>query len=180
MLRYLNSIATKYNEQYANWLKKGFVSDKDALVIAINPWAIPFDRRDANPPRILQAAYTVGKSFLAVDRKTMSGVGAGYEFRDHVKKGKKPSGEEPKVATGVFQEKDYAGLSALLCSRVEVANCPGQMGGDFQLAPNPHATIPLPDGFRLRGTYYDVKPKEGGYDVTPVQCRHNVIGVQGI
>jgi hypothetical protein len=36
-LRYLNSISTKYDEQYANWLKKGIVSDKDAFVIAINP-----------------------------------------------------------------------------------------------------------------------------------------------
>ena len=30
-LRYLNSISTKYDEQYANWLKKGIVSDKDAF-----------------------------------------------------------------------------------------------------------------------------------------------------
>jgi hypothetical protein len=36
-LRYLNSISTKYDERYANWLKKGIVSDKDAFVIAINP-----------------------------------------------------------------------------------------------------------------------------------------------
>jgi hypothetical protein len=40
ILRYLNSISTKHNEQYANWLKKGIVSEKDAFVIAINPWAI--------------------------------------------------------------------------------------------------------------------------------------------
>src|ERR1700757_247882 len=36
VLRYLNSIATKYDEQYSNWLNNGVVSDKDAFVIAIN------------------------------------------------------------------------------------------------------------------------------------------------
>ena len=68
----------------------------------------------------------------------------------------------------MFQRKEYSNLSALLCSRVDAANRPGEMGGDFQLAPNPHATVPLPDGFRLRGVYYDVKTAGDGYEVTPV------------
>jgi hypothetical protein len=179
MLRYLNSISTKYKEQYANWLAKGTVSSKDALVVAINPWAIPFDRTDGDPPRILQAAYTVGKPYAVVDCKTMTGVGSGYEFRDHVKKEKNPSGKGVSVATGVFHDKDYAGLSALLCSRVEVANRPGEMGGDFQLAPNPNAAVPLPEGFRLRGTYYDVKAAGDSYQITPVQCARSIVGAQG-
>jgi len=83
LLRYLNSISVKYNEQYANWLKKRTVSDKDAFVIAVNP---------------------------------------------------------------------------------------GEMGDDFQLAPNPHARVPFPEGFRLRGMYYEAKTVEGGYDVTPVRA----------
>jgi hypothetical protein len=57
-------------------------------------------------------------------------------------------------------------LSALLCSRVDAANRPGAMGDDFQLTPNAHAEVPLPKGFWLRGTCYDAKPVEGGYDVT--------------
>jgi hypothetical protein len=73
-----------------------------------------------------------------------------------------------RVSTGVFQQKEYNGLSALLCSRVDAANRPGEMGDDFQLAPNPHRSVPLPEGFRLRGTYYEAKAVEGGYDVTPV------------
>jgi hypothetical protein len=68
----------------------------------------------------------------------------------------------------VFQREDYAGLSALLCSRVDAANRPAEMGGDFQLAPNPNANVPLPEALRLESIYYDVKRVEDGYDVTPV------------
>jgi hypothetical protein len=41
ILRYLNSISVKYNEQYANWLKKGIVSEKRARAIC---WFSPFPR----------------------------------------------------------------------------------------------------------------------------------------
>jgi hypothetical protein len=79
----------------------------------------------------------------------------------------KKTGEEAKIPTGVFQLDNYRGLSALLCSRAEVTNRPSKMGGDFQLAPNPHAAVPVPKGFRLRGVYFDVKAVENGYQVTP-------------
>jgi hypothetical protein len=170
MLRYLNSISTKYNEQYAAWLKKGIVSEKDAFVIAINPRAIAYDHVDGSPPRILQAGYTVGGAYGIVDLKAMKGVGVGYHFRDEILK--TPKGEEEKgarVPTGVFQNQEYGGLSGLLVSRVDAANQPAEMGDDFQFAPNPNARAPLPKDFRLRGSYYDVKLGESGYDVTPTR-----------
>jgi hypothetical protein len=54
---------------------------------------------------------------------------------------------------------------------VEVANRPGKMGGDFQLAPNPHAAVPLPKGFRLRGVYFDAKAVESGYEASTCWCK---------
>ena len=168
ILRYLNSISTKYEEQYANWLKQGIVSDKDAFVLAINPWAIPFDHTDGNPPRILRAGYTLGDPWVEVDPTAMKAVGSGYNFSSFIKKTPKNTGEDgEKIPKGVFQLEQYRGLSALLCSRAEVANRPDKMGSDFQLAPNPHAAVPLPKGFRLRGVYFDVKEVESGYKVTP-------------
>lgn len=83
------------------------------------------------------------------------------------KKGAKAGDEPAKVPTGVFQQKEYSGLSALLCSRIDAANRPVEMGDDFQLAPNPHADVPLPDDFRLRGVHYGAKTVKDGYDVTP-------------
>jgi hypothetical protein len=57
ILRYLNGSSTKYKDQYPKWLANGTVSEKDAMVYAINPWAIPFDHSDGDPPRILDRIY---------------------------------------------------------------------------------------------------------------------------
>lgn len=181
ILRYLNSISTKYKEQYANWLKKGVVSADDAFVIAINPWAIPFDQFDGSPPRILQAAYTAGPPYtVEVDPKTMKMVRASYPLREAIKKGKNERGEDIEVTTGVFQSKEYAGLSGLLCCRVDAANSYGELGGNFQLAPNPYAAAPLPADFRLIGTYYDVKKGGNGHQITPTQWPRCILGRQTI
>jgi hypothetical protein len=173
VLRYLNSISEKYERQYANWLAKGHVSKDDAFVIAINPRNIPFESGDTEPPRILQAGYTVGPLYVVIDRATGSAVRTGYHYRGHIEKSGKVDAasdtkkEAPKVTTGVFQDRKHDGLSALLCSRVDAANRPGEMGDDFQLAPNPHAVVPLPESFRLRGIYYETKIEGTEYRVTP-------------
>ena len=60
ILRYLNSISDKLDRQYAQWIKNGTISGKDAFVIAVNPRGIGFEHADSEPPRILQAAFTVG------------------------------------------------------------------------------------------------------------------------
>ena len=176
VLRYLNSISEKYERQYANWVAKGYVSKDDAFVIAVNPRNIPFEYADTEPPRILQAAYTVGNQYAVIDRETMKIVDAGYHFRGHIEKTpKEPVSDSAErkppaqVATGVFQDRKHDGLSALLCSRADAANLRGEFGDDFRLAPNPHASVPLPLEFRLRGTYYAVEAKEGEYQVTPSQ-----------
>lgn len=135
---------------------------------AINPWAIPFDHRDSDPPRILQAAYTIGPPNVSVDVKAMKVVGSGYEFRGHIQKTPKEGGKEgAKIPTGIFQQEEYAWLSGLLCSRAEAVNRPAEMGTDFQLAPSINSTVRLPESFRLRGTYYVTKRVENGYQVTP-------------
>jgi len=169
ILRYLNGISSKYKDQYSKWVAKGTVSHKDTMVYAINPWAIPWDHSDSDPPRILQAAYNVGPPNVEVDPTSMKVVASGYEFRGFCRKAPKQQGEEgEKVPTGVFQQKEYAWLSGLLCSRAEAVNRPAEMGADFQLAPSLHATVPLPEGFRLQGTYYATKQVENRYQVTPI------------
>jgi hypothetical protein len=173
ILRYLNSISEKYERQYPNWIEKGHVSKSDAFVIALNPSNISFDNTDTEPPRILQAAYTVGSQFLTVDRASGKAVDTGYNYRDHIVKTPKEGAADgeaqkppSKVTTGVFQDKQHEGLSGLLCSRVDAANRRGEIGQDFQLAPNPHANVPLPESFRLGGTYYAAEIVDSGYKVT--------------
>lgn len=162
VLRYLNSISTKYNEQYASWLQREIVGPEDAFVIAINPRGLGFEWADTQPPRILQAAFTLGSPYAVIDQKTLAPVGAGYQFRDAIAKA---SGA--LVQTGIFQQKEYSGLSGLLCSRVDAVNQPEKMGTDFQLVPNPHASVSLPHNFRLKGTYFRIDPNEAGYTAIP-------------
>ncbi len=161
ILRYLNSISTK-KVQHEGWLKKGWVNTEDAFVIALNPRGLGHDIGDGVPPRILQAAFAVANPYATIDTNTLKQVGSGYHFRDAIKKASGAS-----VATGVFQKKTYAALSGLLCSRIDVANQPQEMGKDFQLVPNPHATVMLPQDFGLPGTFFRVEHKGDGYDVTP-------------
>lgn len=157
VLRYLNSIEQK-KKQHSRWIKKQIVGPKDAFIIAINPRQIGFDCLDGLPPRILQAAFTVGNPYVTFGPNGKSG----FHFRSTVEK---TSGAS--VATGVFQQEDYAFLSGLLCSRIDVANQPPDMGRDFQLVPNPHATVMLPQNFRLLGTFYRVECTNNGYIVAP-------------
>jgi hypothetical protein len=124
----------------------------------------------------LQAAYTVGVPYIEISRETLKTVGIGYHFRDHIVKTPREKPEqsaekkEPtKVSTGLFQDKEHSGLSALLCSRIQAASRHGEFGDDFQFVPNPHARVALPEEFRLRGTYCAVSTREDGYDVTPIE-----------
>jgi hypothetical protein len=167
ILRYLNSIATKHRDQYLNWLEKGTVAPTDAMVYAINPRAIPWDHTDGSPPRILQAAYNAGPATVEVDPTSMRIVRTGYEFRGFIRKAPKEDQKGEEVPTGIFPLKEYAWLSGLICSRVEAINRPAEMGADFQLAPNLHAAVPLPDCFRLQGTYFATKQVESRYQVSP-------------
>ena len=159
ILRYLNSISEKYRQR-SKWIKDGTISDKDAFVIALNPHRIGFEHADSTPPRILQAAFTLGRPYVVMNRDTLDVVRTGYQFRNEV-----PKASGVAVTSGVFQQKDSAALSGLLCSRVDAANRPALTGSDFQLVANPHAIVSLPGSFRLNGTYFNVSEAEGGYDV---------------
>lgn len=160
VLRYLNSISGK-RAQHEGWLKGGVVKEKDAFIIALNPRSLGFEIGDTIPPRVLQAAYAVGDPYVVVNKDTMTVVDSGYQVRDIIKKA-----SEAEVKSGVFLQEEYANISALLCSRIDAVNRPDKLGGDFQLAPNPHAKIPLPDKFRLDGVCYRAtKSVDSSYSV---------------
>jgi hypothetical protein len=162
VLRYLNSISDKYQRQYVSWLDNDIVSPRDAFVIAINPRRLRFDNHDSDPPRILQAGFMVGGPYMAIDSRTAKVVETGYQFRSAIAKA---SGS--LVGAGVFEDGEYCGLSGLLCSRVDAANQPQEMGGDFQLVPNPHAKVALPRDLRFKGIYYRIAREGNGYTAYP-------------
>jgi len=163
LLRYLNSISEK-QRQHASWLQKGFVAPEDAFVVALNPRRLRHEFGDTDPPRILQAAYPVGSLYIALDPHTTKVVETGHQFRGILKRQK---GAE--VPTGIFLLTQYAGISALLCSRIDAVNQPEGMGADFQLVENRMATAPLPDMFRLKGTFFRIENRDEGYEAIPEQ-----------
>lgn len=63
--------------------------------------------------------------------------------------------------------KEYAGISALLYSRIDVVNQAEKMGADFQLVENRRASAPLPDMFRLNGTFFRIDNRPDGYTAIP-------------
>lgn len=161
LLRYLNALSGK-RDQYVSWRDKGVVTPEDSLVIAINPRRLKRDFIDSDPPRILQAAYAVGPPFVVIDSQTAQPIEGGYQFRDKIRR---RGGNE--VSAGVFLLNDYAGFSGLLCSRVDAANHPNEMGSDFQLVENRKAKAPLPDTFRLKGVFFRIDPIANGYVAVP-------------
>jgi hypothetical protein len=163
LLRYLNSISTKYCDQYSCWLENGTVGRDDAFIIAINPWLLWRGDGNTRPPRILEVAFQICDPYVAVDQKSLKEVDSGYLFRCAITKKSNSS----NVETGVFLNEKYAGLSGLLCSKLDVANQPDEMGKNFQLVPNPKARVQLPSGFRLRGTYFRVEKNNDEFVVTP-------------
>jgi hypothetical protein len=151
VLRYLNAIQKKLTEQYPRWLLSGAVSDRDAFLVAINPRDIPHDMWDTIPPRIVQAAFPVGAPYVSIDGRTGNKLREGYQHRIAITK----SGGA-QVPTGAFMHESGIALSGLLCSRVDAANQPEEMGGNFQLVPNPLARVQMPHSFRLPGQYFPV------------------------
>lgn len=167
VLRYLGSISEKYKKQFASWQQSKIVGPEDAFVIAINARRLEHGRTDTDPPRILQAAFFIGPPYIGIDGDTLKPVDSGYKFRKTITK---LSGAP--VPTGVFQSDEYAGLSGLLCSRVNAVNQPEEMGSDFQLVPNPQAKVRLSKvrlskEFRLKGTYFRIEHIDDGYTAIP-------------
>ena len=161
VLRYLAAIRSKYLEQYTGWLRNGIVAPDDCFVIAINPRELPFEHGDTDPPRILQAALPIGSRFVTIDRDTLEVTGGGHQYRAALRRA---SGSE--VPTAAFLNPEYPGLSGLLCSRVDAANRPARLGGDFQVVPNALSRAPLPDALRLRGTHFTVERTEDSFSVS--------------
>lgn len=163
VLRYASAISEKVLRQYPKWLENGVLGPDDCLVVAINPKLLDHEVFDTITPRILQVAYPVGAPAVAVNPHTGAVIEHRVQYRAAIQRA---SGSQ--VATGLFLDPQYAPLSALLCSRVDVGNHPEYLGEDFQFAPNPRATTPVPQAVQLIGTLFRPHPSEDHIDIETV------------
>jgi len=167
LLRYLNSISEK-QRQWDRWLADGVVAEEDTFLIAINPRRLQHEFVDGDPPRILQVAYPVGGPYMAIDPNANEAASIGYQYRDTIRRNPGFDGSFRKeITTGLFLSDEYTSVSGLLCSRIDAANQPEIMGHDFQIVENLKAKAPMPDMFRLKGTFFMVNATSDGYSAVP-------------
>jgi type I restriction enzyme S subunit len=152
ILRYTSVINEKFRK-YEQYLNKGIVSNREPFLIAVNGSRVAFSLPDNNPPdmipNIVKAVMPFGNYTIVVDRETNQIVKDGYHYRNDIIKS---TGN--RVSTDVFLSQEYAGISAILFSNIDISNLPEKFGDDLLFFRNPIALNPLLAGWLRRGIEY--------------------------
>lgn len=141
VLRLRSAIEEKHNA-YLRCIKNGVVSPSDAYIIAVNGRRVPFYMTDDQPSYIIKAVFPFGMHTVTLDSNTAEIVSQGFQHRPQIQK---RSGSQ--VDTTVFENDDYAGISAIVYSSADAWNGPDVLGADFQILHNPLATTPIEHGW---------------------------------
>ncbi len=154
ILRLRHAIHEKY-QKYESYLRDADLSENDAYVIAINSKRIRPMVLDSTLPLIVKAVFPFGNLGFSFDTRMGNVVDQRHVHRDQIVK---ESGNP--VSTDVFLDDRYAGISAVLYSSVDVANCPPRLGADFRLVHNPIAQVPIKRASFAFGTEYWIEGDE--------------------
>lgn len=155
--RITNSLHGK-QQAYRRYLDAGLVGPNDLAVIAINVSAVPHGYFDM-VPLMLRALYGVGNPVLHLDRATGAVVARDHQIIASV----------PKCGTGApvpmqsFADGSIPHISAVLASREDVWNVPGQLGAGTRWHPNLTATNPWPAGLLPVGAELQFTPEEDSW-----------------
>jgi len=161
VLRYRAAIKEKYDNKYYRYVEMGLIMPGDAYVIAINSCKIQMAIMETDTPRILKAVFPIGNWQITMDKRTGIVVDGGYQRRYSIRR---VGGAE--VRTDLFLNLEYANLSGVLYSHVNVWNVPKKMGEDFVLIHNPLAgNNRLPYGFLKVGREYAATKDDDGYAI---------------
>lgn len=151
LLRLRSAISAKL-ALWRKWREQGRVGDQDAFVVAVNGRRTRPAPCDSEPPFILRAVFPIGPLVVGWDTSSDEVVDSHYTYCDKVTK---TSGAE--ISTAIFLSPDFADVSAVISSFVDMANYPSIEGDDFRLVHNPNAKCPLPLGLLARGREYWVE-----------------------
>lgn len=137
LLRFTAAMKEKA-DQFNRALLANRVQATDAYVVAINSRDIdPY--YGGAPPYYQKAFLPIGHPAVAIDPRTGQIVDRMVTYRNELKKA-----NEAHVPTDTFLSGAYPLVSAVLHSRVDCANLPSLLGGDFQMLHNPRA-VSIPD-----------------------------------
>ncbi len=128
--------------KYEQYLNKGFVSDSEPFVIAVNGGAVPHVYQESFPPRIVSVLFPFGPEAIRFDLRTNTFGDSYFTYQGEVRKK-----NGTLIPTAFFEQEASRGISAVVYSTAEAFNCRGGSGCDLTLVHNPLATSPLPRGY---------------------------------
>ena len=154
ILRYRNAIEEK-RSKYEHYLDRGIVRERESFVIALNGLRVPGSIVDDDDvPTILKAVYPLGAPRWHFNFTKGEVTDIGPNYRGGIKTA---AGSE--VATDVFLQEMYAGISGVLFARQDVYNRPAREGAGLVLVHNREASSPLERGWIKAGREF--WPEEG-------------------
>jgi hypothetical protein len=142
VLRYTTAIREKYIK-YLRYLRKGIVRKDDAYLVAVNKSGLAYRWASAaiDLPRFIKALYPIGELELLIDRDARRIVDTQHRPRFSITKANKSA-----VPVQAFVDRRWRGLSAVLCSDVDVGWSKLPLGADLQIAYNPLCRRPITRG----------------------------------
>ncbi len=147
VLRYTSAILEKYRK-YNRYIETGIVHRGDAYIIAINKSSLAFRwaRAEVDLPRFLKAVYPIGQLEFVIDLHEPRNARMQNRTRFAIRKA---NNQEVPVQT--FIDASWSGLSAVICSDADASLSRMPLGADFEIAYNPLAENPVPEGLNPAG-----------------------------
>jgi hypothetical protein len=141
ILRYTSAISEKVNK-YRKWKEEGSIDSNLPYVIALNEGGIPMSASVANSPRIVQALYGIGTTFVTLDSSSLTTVASGFKTK---KTSQKKNGSD--VLLDGFIADRLTEVSAILFACAPTDCIPDDIRKIMTLAHNFCALNPLAKGW---------------------------------
>lgn len=154
ILRLTSAIQEKF-KKYKGYIGESIIKLDDFFIIAINGGRIRHAIAEQHIPYVVKSVLPFGNLVLTLRKDSMEIVDSNYEYRDTISTAK-----GSPVATNIFENKDYAGISAVLYSWMNIVSRPNKIGVEVHLVHNPLANNKLPQGIFPFGTEWWVEEDE--------------------
>jgi len=156
-LRLCTAIDAKF-KKYRNYVANGTIEQDSPYIIAINANGVPFAAQEPNVPRIISAVLPIGDEYVVINRNTLECMESGFQYRPTI-----PRSGAPSIPATLFQDREFAGISAVWYSITNVWSFDLQLGQIAYVVRNPLAANPIPHGWLRLGREYWIEHDELRY-----------------
>lgn len=159
-LRLQSALSSKLRK-YHQYRSKGWISEGEGYVVAVNAGRIPRAGLERTVPRIVACVFPIGIEVVHLNVETGKFSGLTYQYQSSVDK---IAGAE--VPTDSFLDPECSGVSAVLYSNADAFNRPPHVGLDLILVHNPLADVPFPRSALRAGLEYHAELPFDGRSVS--------------